>query len=367
VPLILLGAVAACDDESTPPDGIVPPGLRAETLVSGLDTPWDLVWGPDGMIWVSERGGRISRVDPQSGQLTAVGQLTVTENGESGLMGIALHPDFTSQPYVYAVHSYVSGGIRNRLVRARYDAGALGPPTMLLDNIPGATFHDGSRLAIGPDQLLYMSTGDGGSPSLAQDQGSLAGKILRLTLDGAPAAGNPFGTAVYSFGHRNPQGLVFNAASGVLYSTEHGPNDNDEVNRILAGRNYGWPDVHGFCDNDVSSQEQAFCQANNVVEPLAAWTPTIAPSGADFYDANLIPGWRGSLLFTSLKDETLYRLTFASDGVTVTSTERFYTGHFGRLRDVLVGPRGEVYLATSNRDGRGSPAIGDDRIIRIEP
>jgi aldose sugar dehydrogenase len=366
LPGVALVAALACSKDDIVPANV--PGLKVETVVAGLDTPWDLVWGPDGQIWVTERGGRISRVNPSTGQRTTAGQVPeVSENGESGLMGLAFHPDFAAQPYVYVAHSYlVSGTLRNRLVRMRWDGQSLGAPEVLLATIPASSIHDGSRLAIGPDKLLYMTTGDASNGDLAQDRSSLAGKVLRLTLAGQPAPGNPFGTAVYSYGHRNPQGLVFHPVSGALYSTEHGPSDNDEVNLILAGRNYGWPTVHGACDDDIGS-ERAFCQANNVVEPLATWTPTIAPSGADFYVADLIPQWKGSLLFTSLKGAALYRLTLSPDGQRVTNKETLYSGQFGRLRDVLVAPDGSVYLATSNRDGRGSPAADDDRILRIRP
>src|SRR5687768_16426200 len=170
-----------------------------------------MAWVPDGQIWVTERGGRVSRVNPTTGQRTTAGQVPeVTESGESGLMGIAFHPDFTSQPYVYLSHSYTQNGpLRNRLVRARWDGSSLGAPEVLLSNIPGSGIHDGSRLAVGPDRLLYMTTGDAASADLAQDRSSLAGKVLRLTLAGQPAPGNPFNSAVYSLGHRNPQGLVF--------------------------------------------------------------------------------------------------------------------------------------------------------------
>jgi glucose/arabinose dehydrogenase len=282
-------------------------------------------------------------------------------------MGIAFHPDFATEPYVYAAHSYsAGGGVRNRLVRARWDGQSLGTPETLLADLPGSSIHDGSRLAIGPDRLLYMTTGDAASATLAQDLGSLAGKVLRMTLDGQPAPGNPFPSRVYSLGHRNAQGLVFHPTTGALYVTEHGPGDNDEVNRIIAGRNYGWPAVHGFCDDDTGN-ERPFCQANSVVEPLAAWTPTIAPAGADIYAADLIPQWKGSLLFTSLKGQAVYRLVLSDDAQHVTSRETLFDGQFGRLRDVLVAPDGAVYLATSNRDGRGSPSSDDDRIIRIRP
>ena len=209
-----------------------------------------------------------------------------------------------------------------------------------------------------------MTTGDAQRTDLPQNTSNLAGKVLRLTLDGLPAADNPFGNAVYSFGHRNPQGIVFNPTTGDLYLTEHGPSTNDEVNRIVAGGNYGWPNVHGFCDNDIGN-ETGFCSANSVVEPMVAWTPTIAPSGADFYGGTLIPEWANSILFTTLKGSTLYRLQLSDDGKTVLSQEQLFGRQFGRLRDVLVGPRGEVYLATSNRDGRGNPGAEDDRIIVI--
>jgi glucose/arabinose dehydrogenase len=366
LPGVALVAALACSNDDITPVSV--PGLKVETIVTGLDTPWDLAWGPDGQIWVTERGGRISRVNPSTGQRATAGQVpNVSETGESGLMGLAFHPDFAAQPYVYAAHSYLqSGALRNRLVRMRWDGQSLGTPEVLLPDIPASSIHDGSRLAVGPDKLLYMTTGDASNGDLAQDRSSLAGKVLRLTLAGQPAPGNPFGTAVFSYGHRNPQGLVFHPTSGALYSTEHGPNDNDEVNMILAGRNYGWPTVHGACDDDIGS-ERAFCQANNVIEPLATWTPTIAPSGADIYVADLIPQWKGSLLFTSLKGAALYRLTLSTDGPRVTGNETLYAGQFGRLRDVLVAPDGSVYLATSNRDGRGSPSADDDRILRIRP
>jgi len=338
-----------------------------ETLVSGLDTPWDLAWGPDGAIWVTERPGTISRVDAATGAITRVGHVDVVEVSESGLMGIAFHPDFASQPYVYVTHSYRSGrDIRNRLVRMRFDGATLGEPQVLLDNIPGAGNHNGSRLTIGPDRFLYMTTGDAGRGARAQDLSSVAGKVLRLTLDGRPAPGNPFGTLVYSYGHRNAQGIVFHPETRVLYVAEHGPRDNDEVNRVEIGGNYGWPAVHGFCDGDTSGEE-AFCSNNDVVGPVTAWTPTVGVSGADFYDADLIPGWKGSLLVTSLRGATLFRLTLSADGREVVEREALFRGEYGRLRDVLVGPRGEVYLATSNRDGRGRPTSDDDRILRILP
>ncbi len=342
-------------------------GFQIETLASGLDTPWDLSWGPDARIWVTERTGAISRINPVNGQVTRAGGIHTIAVSESGLMGLAFHPDFASQPYVYVVHSYGSkGSIKNRLIRLRFNGIFLGQPEILLDDIPGAPNHNGARLTVGPDGYLYITTGDAENPRLAQKHSSLAGKVLRLTLDGQPAPGNPFNNAVYSIGHRNAQGIVFNPMTHALYITEHGPADNDEVNRVKKGGNYGWPEVRGFCDGDVRG-EKKFCQKNKVVEPLAVWTPTIAPSGLEFYNSELFSGWKGSLLFTTLKGAALYRLMLSSDGNRVIKEEKYFEDQFGRLRDILVGPDGEIYLATSNRDGRAWPSSGDDRILRVRP
>lgn len=338
--------------------------LRVETVASGLNTVWDLAWAPDAQMWFTERGGRVSRLDVKTGQVTPVGDVPgVTERGESGLMGMAFHPDFPREPWVYFAHTYTSnGGLRNKLVRMRYRDGKLGDTENLLEGMIGAGNHDGARIAIGPDRLLYLAMGEAGRMPLAQDTTSLNGKILRLTLDGKAAAGNPFGNEIWSWGHRNPQGLVFQPGTGVLYSSEHGPSTDDEVNRIEKGRNYGWPAVHGFCDRE---QERELCRVAKVVEPLYAWTPTVGIAGADFYASDSIPGWKGSLLVTGLRGTSLFRLTLSPDGKSVTASERLFQGEYGRLRDVLSGPDGSVYLATSNQDGRGRPADGDDRILRV--
>lgn len=372
-PLLIVGSVAFTSCRKDPDSLVVPsPGgtdsILTETVAGGFDTIWELAWGPDNFIWITERPGTISRVNPTTGAKNQIGQITVSEVVEAGLLGMTFHPDFPQQPFIYLMHTYsVGSALRNRLVRMRYNGTSLGTPETLLENIPGLTVHNGSRLAIGPDRLLYVTTGDASNETLPQDRNSLGGKVLRLTLDGAPAPGNPFNNAIYSYGHRNPQGMVFDRANGMLYITEHGSGDNDEVNRIEMGRNYGWPNVRGMCDGDAGSGEISFCQANNVVEPLARWTPTIAPSGVDLYTSTRIEGWRGSLLFTTLKGQAVYRLTLSPDGRRVVAEERLFHGTFGRLRDVLVAPDGVVYLATSNRDGRGSPGPNDDRIIRIRP
>ena len=345
-------------------------GLSVSVLVSELDTPWDLVWGPDDHIWVTERPGRVVRIDPSSGDSTIVAYIASIERGESGLMGMVFHPDFDRSPFVYFSLSYSEGdSISNALIRMEFDGTSLGREEILLSEISGAMFHDGSRLAMGPDGFIYMTTGDARQSQNAQAIESLSGKILRLDLDGHPASENPFVNEVYSFGHRNPQGLVFHPVTGQLYITEHGPQDNDEVSIVVSGANYGWPSVRGFVDDDVDG-ESAFDRENPVTEPIAAWTPTIAPAGADFYRTsgdNAIDGWDGNLLFVTLKGQSLVRLILSQDGERVLRQQIIAKGVFGRLRDVLVGPDGAIYLATSNRDGRGRPAADDDRILVVRP
>jgi glucose/arabinose dehydrogenase len=309
----------------------------ATVVTSGLDTPWDMIWGPDSMIWVSERGGRISRVDPKSGRRTSLGEVAgVAARGESGLMGIALHPDFPREPWVYAMHTYDAGGLHNRLVRLRWTGSKFDTQQVLLDGIPGNFIHNGSRIVVGPDRMLYITTGDAGNADQAQDSTALGGKILRLDLNGKAPSDNPFRSAIWSWGHRNGQGLVFH--DGMLYETEHGPSEHDEVNLIRRGANYGWPNKPG-------------------VDPLTSWTPTVAISGADFL--------RGDLLATSLGGRTLWRMTLSADGTRITNRSAILSGVYGRLRDVLVAANGDIYICTSNRAGRGAPADGDDRIIRL--
>jgi aldose sugar dehydrogenase len=252
----------------------------------------------------------------------------VVEAGESGLMGIAF--DRLGRRYLW-----YTTATDNRLVRS--DApGAT--PTVLVQGVKRAQVHDGGRLALGPDGALYVGTGDAAEPELAQDDGSLNGKILRVDT----ATGR---AAVFSKGHRNVQGLCF-TAGGRFLSTEHGPDRGDEVNDLHQGDNGGWPGTSG---NGIKN-----------------WTPTIAPAGCAVYDADLIPGWKGSMLFVTLKEQDLRRLTFNPDG-SVASEEVLFDTTFGRLRDVVVAPDGSVYIATSNKDGRGNPLAGDDRIIRIAP
>ncbi|GAC1372053.1 MAG: hypothetical protein NVS3B25_21830 [Hymenobacter sp.] len=348
-----------------------PTTVTASALATNLNTIWELAWGPDNFIWMTERGGRISRVNPATGQVQLVLALPdVTETGESGLLGLAVLepcpqcvPPFATY-WVFVVYNYTDQGVlKEKLVRYTYlSNGTMSSPLVLLGNLRATTTHSGSRLCLLADRTLLMTTGDAQQTSEAQNPASLNGKILRLNLDGTIPATNPIaGSPVYTLGHRNPQGLV-QLPNGRIYSSEHGPSTDDELNKIEAGRNYGWPNVEGYCDLPA---ERAFCAANNVREPLTTWTPTIAPAGLAYYDHPAIPGWRGSLLLAVLKDHKLTQLTLDAAGLTIPSRTDYLTA-FGRLRAVCVSPQGRVYVGTSNRDGRGAPAATDDRILVLE-
>lgn len=342
--------------------------LITRDVVTGLNTPWEILWGPDNWIWVTERSGRISRVNPQSGELRPVYTIPdVHQTGESGLLGMTLHPNFLDTPYVVVTYTYLSSNqIRQRVVRYRYENETLITSLVLLNDLPANTIHDGSRLIIAPDRTLYVTTGDAGNQSLSQDLQSYNGKILRMNLDGTVPPDNPWQEShVWSQGHRNPQGLVL--VNGILYSSEHGPTTDDEVNIISRGRNYGWPNVMGYCN---TPSEQSFCNANNVVEPIATWTPTIAPCGLDYYASASLPEWENSLLLVTLRASRLVQLKLNSARTIVVEQKEFCVNQFGRLRDLCVSPQGKVYIATSNRDGRAVspfPRTGDDRIVEISP
>ncbi|MDU0369479.1 PQQ-dependent sugar dehydrogenase [Hymenobacter endophyticus] len=340
--------------------------VTVSALTTGLSVPWELVWGPDNFIWMTERGGRISRVNPTSGQVTPLVTLSdVVTSSEGGLLGMALHPDLlTTSPYVYVVYNYndAGGQYREKLVRLTYANGTLSSPLILLGDIPAVSTHSGSRLLILPDRTLLMTTGDAQNRPTAQDRATLNGKILRLNLDGTIPADNPVaGNASYSYGHRNPQGLV-RASNGLIYSSEHGENAEDEVNIIEPNRNYGWPTVEGFCN---LAAEQTFCTANNVRQPIYNWAPTVGAAGITYYDHPAIPGWRNSLLALSLRGNRITQIPLNTAGTTAgTSTD--FLSSFGRLRSVCVSPQGKVYVGTSNRDGRATPGANDDQILVLE-
>lgn len=335
-----------------------------EAIATKLDTPWAIDFAPDGRIFFTERSGQVRVIKDGKLQSESWAKIAVVETGESGLMGLALDPNFTQNHYVYLAYTYRNDGGRliNRLVRYRDD-----PETdkgtevnILLDGVAGASVHDGGRVKFGPDGKLYWSTGDASNPQTAQDRESLSGKILRLNPDGSIPNDNPFpNSPVYSYGHRNPQGLAWQPGTGRFYETEHGPSGGgsdccrDEVNLIEPGKNYGWPVITGSRTQEGMVPPIIHSGDNN----------TWAPGGATFVTRG---PWQGSLLFTGLRGQALYRVTLdPTDPRKVANLQSYFVQQYGRLRDVAEGPDGAIYLLTSNRDGRGNPTTDDDRILRL--
>jgi aldose sugar dehydrogenase len=342
---LLLPLFAACNPTDDGPNFPTAVGIESRVAATGLDHPWELLWGPDNWIWFTERGGTVGRLNPESGEVQRLHTISeVWANGESGLLGMAMHPDFPSTPHLFVAYTYDDGATKERIVRYTYNGTTLVEPLTLLDGIKANTFHDGCRLLINENKL-YITTGDAGDQSTPQNKSALNGKILRINLDGTIPADNPIaGSAVWSWGHRNPQGLVM-ASNGIMYSSEHGPSSNDEMNIIEKGRNYGWPNVEGLCD---LSNEEAFCQANDVKEPIAAWTPTLAVSGTAYYNGDLIPQWKNSLLMLTLKEKQLMVLKLSADGKRVDSQLKAFNNQFGRLRGICVSPDGRVFFSSND-------------------
>lgn len=325
------------------------PTDTVRTVKSGLNFPWEILWGKDDHIWMTERGGKISKLDPKTGDIifsTSIAE--VVSNGEGGLLGMVQHPGFATNGLFYVVYNYNSGGnYREKMVQMKFENGALQPVSTLIQDIPASSIHNGSRLWITNDAtpFLFMTTGDASNQPNAQNTGSVSGKVLRFNLDGTIPADNPIpGSPVWSFGHRNPQGIV--AVNGKIYTSEHGPNIEDEVNIIEKNRNYGWPSVNGPCDQPA---ELTFCTINNVKEPIwSSGNVTIATSGLDYYNNNRIANWQNSLLLCTLKGASLRVLTLSSDRLSVVNQQTFFKNRFGRLRDICISPAGRVYLCTSN-------------------
>ena len=325
-----------------------PAGLTV--VATGLEVPWEIAFLPDQSLLVTERPGRLTHITGQ--QRTSYEIEGVRATGESGLMGLALHPGFAENGWVYIYYTGRGAeGAENRVERYRFRPGAgLSDRTVILEGIPAAAFHDGGRIAFGPDGYLYVTTGDAGDSEVSQDPESLGGKILRLSDDGTPAPGNPRETRMYSWGNRNPQGLAWDDKRQ-LWSTEHGRSGMetgfDELNLIRAGGNYGWP---------ISMGDDARA---GMVPPEVHSGPTYtwAPAGAAY--------WDGRILFGGLRGEALYEARIVPDAPM--RVRAHFHAELGRIRVVKMGPDGMLYLATSNRDNRGAPRRGDDRIVRMDP
>lgn len=336
--------------------------VETSTVYTTSEPPWELQYGPGDALWMTVKNGKVYRIDPNSGAATLLLDYsgTVYQAGEAGMLGMAFHPNFAANPYVYIAYTYTNAGNKERLSRFTYTGAALTNEFILIDNIVASTIHNGSRLLILPDNTILMTTGDAANTANAQNTSSLNGKILRVNLDGTIPADNPIaGDRIYSFGHRNPQGLVLHP-NGRVYSTEHGPGNNDEFQIIEPGRNYGWPNVEGFCDNDKAG-ETAFCTANNVKEPLASWNPapggTWAPSDLVWYTHPSIPEFENSFLVAFLKTAKVRSVRINAAGEAITSQTDYFLNQWGRLRDITADPDGAIYIATN---------VNPYRIIKIK-
>ncbi|MBC7888607.1 MAG: PQQ-dependent sugar dehydrogenase [Ferruginibacter sp.] len=349
---LIAGAIFECTNAQIVLVNLGVTTVETSPLYTTSEPPWELKYGPGDSLWMTTKNGKVYRIHPSTGVATLLLDYsgTVYQGGEAGMLGMTFHPDFANNPYVYISYNYTNAGNKERLSRFTYNGTALTSELTLIDNIAANTTHNGSRLLILPDNTILMTTGDAANTANSQNTASLNGKILRVNLDGSIPADNPIaGNRIYSFGHRNPQGLMLHT-NGKIYSTEHGPGNNDEFQVIEPGRNYGWPNVEGFCDNDVAG-EAAFCSANNVKEPLASWNPvpggTWAPSDLIWYTHPSIPEFQNSFLVAFLKTEKVRSIRINAAGDAIATQTDYFAGRWGRLRDITAGPEGSIYIATN--------------------
>lgn len=332
--------------------------IAVEPVAEGLFVPWTIVFTSKDRALVTERDGKIRVIE--DGKLRAeplIRVIEVVSDGEEGLMGMALDPAYTSNKYIYVCYAYAEGNtLKDKVVRLKDNQNSITFDKEILLNIPAAKYHAGCRLKFGPDNKLYATTGDAGDRKLAQDLNSLAGKILRLNSDGTIPDDNPYPKSyVYSYGHRNPQGIAWDS-TGTMYSTEHGPSGfdgkpgGDELNKITMGANYGWPLV----SHDGEKE--------GTISPLLTYTPAVAPASLLSYSGKLLTEYTDNMFFGGLRGEGMFRV-FTEEGKL--TTEELEIGDLGRIREVVESPDGEIWFSTSNRDGRGKTRNGDDKIYRL--
>ena len=340
--------------------------FKVDTVIPNLEIVWSIVWTPDGRMLFTERPGRVRIYE--NGKLRPQPLFVVPDvepRGESGLMSIALHPQFASNHLLYLSYAYNANGQRVRVARYRETPDGFVDRKVIIEDIPAAQFHAGCRLRFGPDGKLYITTGDATDRQIAQQLNSLGGKTLRLNDDGTVPSDNPFvgrsdaRPEIWTYGNRNSQGIDFQPGTNLLWETEHGPSGfdgpggGDEVNILERGKNYGWPIIHHRATHE------------GMESPILEYTPACAPASGMFYRGSQFPQFKGNFFFGCLVGERMIRVV--TNGRQVVSQENLLERQYGRIRDVAEGPDGYIYFSTSNRDGRGRPASDDDRILRLVP
>ena len=349
------------------------PQLKVETVVENVEIVWSIVFAPDGRVFFAERPGRVRVIE--NGKLREKSFFTVPDislSDEGGLMGMTLHPDFTKNHFVYLAYAYQDATKQQnvRVVRYRETGESLIEPKTIIEAIPASKYHAGTRLRFGPDSKLYITTGDATKQKRAQNLNSINGKTLRLNDDGTIPSDNPFVNQkdvrgeIWSYGHRNAQGMDFQPETGLMFQTEHGPSiidgvslfkrtGGDEVNIVEKGKNYGWDKIsHSMTKKDMET-------------PIIEFSPAVAPGSGMFYRGNLFPEFKNNFFFGALKTEMIIRLVM--DGRKIVSRDNLLEKQYGRIREIAEAPDGSIWFSTSNRDGRGDAKQNDDRILRIVP
>ena len=333
--------------------------MNIDVVVDGLNNPWEMVFAPNGDIYFSERDGRIWKIE-SFGEAKVIQTFPKSGSYEGGTLGLALHPNFEENNKIYVYQTNLElEFFQNKVFSFTVDGDELIDKKTVIDDIPGAPWHDGGRIAFGPDDKLYITTGDAVNPGWSQDLSSLAGKILRINPDGTIPDDNPFDSSpIFSYGHRNPQGIAW-SNDGLLVSSEHGPSGemgygHDEINVIVKGKNYGWPKVVGDSSDD------------SFVNPIIhSGQTTWAPSGMVYFDSEKIPSLDGKFLVGALRGQHLMVVDVAKDGSLV-SAEKMFEGEFGRIRTAQIGPDGVLYLLTANGDNDKIVRISEAPVVKVE-
>ncbi|MCH8902815.1 MAG: PQQ-dependent sugar dehydrogenase [Bacteroidetes bacterium] len=334
---------------------------KIDILAKNLKVPWGLAYLPNGDLIFTERFGTINLLKKDSDSFNLIGTRPVLDLKEGGLLSIAVDPDFENTNYLFV---YETVSAFNRIVRLIFKDGTITEDKIILEEIPSHLFHNGGGLRFGPDGYLYIGTGDARNPNMAQDLDSLGGKILRVDKEGNPAPGNPFGSLVWTYGHRNVQGFDWNA-DGKMLATEHGPSGeingwccHDELNLIEPGNNYGWPLALGGTELSVDS---------SFTPPLAqSGDDTWAPSGGSFITGKMWKKWEGEFILAGLRGERLIHFALNASADEVVNQADLFTGQYFRLRSVIMAPDGSIIFCTSNIDGKNRPFLaGDDKIYRM--